>query len=528
LLKTTVFSGFSIVFVNILCPVQLLLDVKPLSSLIKPIHFLEMQKFIEHTRTKIRSRSGFLRSISIRLLVAITASSLIAWPTPSRSDDLSNIAFALSSEHALQGFESRAAMLWGHIAASHTDSQVPVRYEAVLGAEQVVGSHEQRGTLAVVSVFAGDPRCGFLLSTICKEPRRLFPGSSDAPNDVAVRSQEKPQDIHQAAAMLSLREEFRVYLVRRGDSLWNIAKRFSMNYRMLARINGLRSGAVLQIGRPLKVKVSSSQELKLNLSSQELANHPALLDYIRMIDGHPVPHWLVTDYVADIIDKRPAELESESLDGDLKARTVVIQFQLVKNILEGRARLYQPMVMTHAEKYDLDPALIMAMIHTESAFNPNARSNASAYGLMQLVPQTAGQEAYHRIYGQQRTLTPEYLFDPNNNIELGTAYLHILSSRYLGAIADPLSRTYCVVAAYHAGPSSVGRVFTTGSSIQQAASIINGLKPAEVYKHLVEALPSVESRNYLRDVIKRVSRYSGRYSGESSAHASNHSGRASI
>jgi membrane-bound lytic murein transglycosylase C len=247
-----------------------------------------------------------------------------------------------------------------------------------------------------------------------------------------------------------------------------------------------------------------------------------------MIDGRPVPHWLVTDVVADIIDNRSVALESGTRGGELEQRTVVIHFQLVKNLLEGRARLYQPMVLTHAEKYDLDPALVMAMIHTESAFNPNARSKASAYGLMQLVPQTAGREAYHRIYGQQRKLTPEYLFDPNNNIELGTAYLHILGSRYLGAIANPLSRTYCIVAAYHAGPSSVGKVFTPEPSFHQAASIINSLKPAEVYKHLVEALPSMESRNYLRDVIKRVNRYSGWYSEESGAHTPNKLGRASI
>ena len=384
-----------------------------------------------------------------------------------------------------------------------------------------------QGPLERISAIIGDPRCGFLLTRVCGEPDRPLPEATTSPGDMTAPSQEEPRNHERAAAML-VREEFRVYLVRRGDSLWDIAKRFDMNYQSLARINGLNSGAVLQVGRPLKVEVSLSQELNLNLSSHDLATHPALLEYIRMIDGRPVPHWLITDFVADIIDSRSGELESKDGNGGLDFRTVVIHFQLVRNLLEGRARLYQPMVLTHAEKYDLDPALIMAMIHTESKFNPNARSNASAIGLMQLVPQTAGREAYHRIYGQQRALTPEYLFDPNNNIELGTAYLHILSSRYLGAIADPLSRTYCVVAAYHAGPSSVGSAFTSGTSIKQAASVINSLKPAEVYKRLVESLPSIESRNYLRDVIKRVSRYSDWYLEEHNARVPNKLGRARI
>jgi hypothetical protein len=329
---------------------------------------------------------------------------------------------------------------------------------------------------------------------------------------ITAPSQERPQDRKRAATVLSLREEFRVYLVRRGDSLWDIARQFDMDYRTLATINGLKSGAILQVGRPLKVAAMASRELRLDLTSRVLANHPSLLDQIRMIDGRPVPHWMVTDYMADIIDKRSPEAGDPDWGaGRHLPLTVVIHFQLVKNLLEGRARLYQPLVVTHAEKYDLDPALVMAMIHTESAFNPKARSNASAYGLMQLVPQTAGREAYFRIYGQRRTLTPEYLFDPDNNIELGTAYLHILSSRYLGAIADPLSRIYCTVAAYNAGPASVSLAFITAPSIRQAAPVINSLKPSEVYKRLVEALPSIESRNYLRDVVKRFRRYRSGY-----------------
>lgn len=311
---------------------------------------------------------------------------------------------------------------------------------------------------------------------------------------------------------LSLRENFRVYLVRRGDSLWHIAKKFGMNHRRLAEINGLHDGAILQVGRPLKVKVVSSRELRLNLTARSLANHPALLDQIRMIDGRPVPRWLVTDYVADVIDHRSPGKGKWDFSAGVQNLTIVIDFRLVKTRLEGRARQYRSVVLTHAEKYNLDPALIMAMIHTESSFDPKARSKASAYGLMQLVPHTAGQEAYYRIYGQRRQLTPQYLYDPEKNIELGTAYLHTLIHRYLGSIADPTSRIYCAVAAYHAGPSSVGRAFIPEASIKRAAPVINQLSPADVYKRLVEALPAIESRNYVRNVIKRIRHYNGWYS----------------
>ena len=392
-----------------------------------------MLKFIANTKAKAQSRSGARRAISIGFVVTIAVSSLISWPAPAFPYDSYNLTFALSPPHDLQGFESHEAMMWGHISTAQPGAKTWQPYEMVPGAGQVGGPEKLQGPLESISAIIGDPRCGFLLTRVCGEPDRPLPEATTSPGDMTAPSQEEPRNHERAAAML-VREEFRVYLVRRGDSLWDIAKRFDMNYQSLARINGLNSGAVLQVGRPLKVEVSLSQELNLNLSSHDLATHPALLEYIRMIDGRPVPHWLITDFVADIIDSRSGELESKDGNGGLDFRTVVIHFQLVRNLLEGRARLYQPMVLTHAEKYDLDPALIMAMIHTESKFNPNARSNASAIGLMQLVPQTAGREAYHRIYGQQRALTPEYLFDPNNNIELGTAYLHILSSRLLSSI----------------------------------------------------------------------------------------------
>lgn len=66
-----------------------------------------------------------------------------------------------------------------------------------------------------------------------------------------------------------------------------------------------------------------------------------------------------------------------------------------------------PWNQAHAEKHDVDPALIMAIIHTESMFNPRARSHTPAYGLMQVVPHTGGRDAYHMIYGKKRKLTSQ-------------------------------------------------------------------------------------------------------------------------
>jgi soluble lytic murein transglycosylase-like protein len=93
-------------------------------------------------------------------------------------------------------------------------------------------------------------------------------------------------------------------------------------------------------------------------------------------------------------------------------------------------------VRAAAERHDLDPALVKAVISTESAWNPYAVSPKGAMGLMQLVPSTAERFGVGNPY------------DPAQNVEGGTAYLKELLDRYHGDLKKSL-------AAYNAGPGAV-------------------------------------------------------------------------
>ncbi|MDO4699254.1 MAG: lytic transglycosylase domain-containing protein [Moraxella sp.] len=96
---------------------------------------------------------------------------------------------------------------------------------------------------------------------------------------------------------------------------------------------------------------------------------------------------------------------------------------------------YDHLIRAAAARHGVDPALIKAVIHTESAFNPNARSPVGAMGLMQLMPGTA------------RDMGVANAWDPAQNIEGGVKYLAWLQKQFR-------SRDH-VIAAYNAGHGNV-------------------------------------------------------------------------
>jgi membrane-bound lytic murein transglycosylase C len=171
------------------------------------------------------------------------------------------------------------------------------------------------------------------------------------------------------------------------------------------------------------------------------------------------------------------------------------------------AARYAGSVHRQAQRLGLTPSLVFAVIETESAFNPRARSAVPAYGLMQLVPRTAGRDAYAFIHGTARAPDAQTLYDPDTNITLGTAYLKILDSQYLRAINDAESRTYAAIAAYNTGAGNVAWAFDGTTRIAAAARLINTLPPDEVLRRLKADLPEEETRRYVAAVLARQDRY---------------------
>ena len=118
---------------------------------------------------------------------------------------------------------------------------------------------------------------------------------------------------------------------------------------------------------------------------------------------------------------------------------------------------------------------------------------------MQIVPKSAGRDAYKEAKGRTWTPSKSYLFNAKNNIELGSAYIKIIDKKYLAGINNSISREYCVISAYNTGSGNVLKTFS--KSRVKAKRIINSKKPSEVYSHLRSHLPYKETRHYLKKVV---------------------------
>jgi soluble lytic murein transglycosylase len=141
---------------------------------------------------------------------------------------------------------------------------------------------------------------------------------------------------------------------------------------------------------------------------------------------------------------------------------------------------YEHIVVGHSRNYELDPALLAAVIYRESKFDADARSPSGAIGLMQLLPDTAKGIAVHT--GGTRFRVGD-LYDPEINVRYGAFYLRRLLRKY--------GDERLALAAYNAGQANVDEWLDSGGEIR---------------------FP--ETRQYVDEVLEARDVYARAYAGE--------------
>lgn len=184
-----------------------------------------------------------------------------------------------------------------------------------------------------------------------------------------------------------------------------------------------------------------------------------------------------------------------------------ITIKLPAGATHKRAQEFVEPAARHASEYGLPTELVLAVIHTESSFNPMARSHIPAFGLMQIVPQSAGKDITEYLTGRAYLLTPQQLYNSENNIKAGSVYLHLLNSRYFKKVTNDHNRLLMSIAAYNTGPGNVSRALTGTTSLDAAARKANSMTPEQVYQRLLQHLPYAETKNYLKKVTERQHSY---------------------
>jgi soluble lytic murein transglycosylase-like protein len=141
-----------------------------------------------------------------------------------------------------------------------------------------------------------------------------------------------------------------------------------------------------------------------------------------------------TNSVVTFSDQKPINTEYEVLRFDCYACNPSSTINW--NTVQLNTTDYVDLIKLTANKHAVDPALVRALIHAESHFNPNAKSRVGAQGLMQLMPATALELGVSNAFNAQQ------------NIQGGTRYLAQLLTTFKGDIT-------LATAAYNAGPNAV-------------------------------------------------------------------------
>jgi len=214
------------------------------------------------------------------------------------------------------------------------------------------------------------------------------------------------------------------------------------------------------------------RQLAKALSSNNPSGRSILAGQIVDSSGQPVTQQNLDRYLNEEVFPRLKGDPKPLLGKDgLPRYKLSVPMKLIPNHTVVRARPYISEVKRQSQRFRLRPELVMAVMHTESYFDPLARSHVPAYGLMQLVP----------IYGARE------------------AYQNLLIYKHFATETHPVKNLYLSICGYNWGPTSIQRKIIRRYPTSNMTS-------EQLYMVLRQRTPQ-ETSDYLQRVTQRMPMY---------------------
>ncbi|MDD9912783.1 MAG: lytic transglycosylase domain-containing protein [Alphaproteobacteria bacterium] len=203
---------------------------------------------------------------------------------------------------------------------------------------------------------------------------------------------------------------------------------------------------------------------------------------------------LAQNELKNIYQSLPRGMDETLLALSLKLHLPHMSFTLAHN-LQGQGKTFLPGLYPvpsrwrPLEGYRVDPALLVAIMRQESAFDPEIVSRAGARGLMQIMPSTADDI---RKRNKKFTLPTYFLQKPSVSLSLAQDYLQHLHPRFNGNLVH-------LLAAYNAGPGNLNK-WISDPTMAATDPVV-----------FIESIPYGETRNYVKRVLANLWHYRERF-----------------
>jgi membrane-bound lytic murein transglycosylase C len=243
----------------------------------------------------------------------------------------------------------------------------------------------------------------------------------------------------------------------------------------------------------------------------EITNEPILKNQVATTNNKVIKQNEIEKTVEDLV-KKSKKITFKNKEGK-KMIKYEINLNLIPNNIKIRLEKYKPTIEKFCKKYDIDISLVLAIIHTESFFNPKAYNrHGNAYGMMQIVPKYAGLTMNNYIFKKNKKPNSRQLFNSEINLEMGIGYMRWLADNKWSKVTNKTNRQYCIICSYNGGPGTIykamtGKMKNIGDKWEPMFEDLDKMNSQKLYRKLCRDVPYEETRNYIRLVTEKMNKY---------------------